>query len=192
MLERHGYVVANVDYPSTTAPIEELAPQAIAVAIHARERPRHIDHEASVRSIGLLYYLMAAVLGLGAIGAIFAGFAPGEDWADVVGMLAVGALFCFVFGAVGRGLRKLRAWIRVPVGILAGLGLIQIPIGTLINGYILFLIFSRKGRTVLSPEYREVIEQTPHIKPRTSIVVWLALGLIVTLIVLAIAIPAFS
>ena len=39
---------------------------------------------------------------------------------------------------------------------------------------------------VFSDEYRAVIEQTPHIKYRTSIIVWIVLGLLLLLIVFGI------
>jgi len=91
-----------------------------------------------------------------------------------------------LFGAgqfwVGTGLRRLKKWTRIPTGILSGIGLFGFPLGTIINGYILFLIFSQKGKVVFSDEYRAVIEQTPHIKYRTSIVVWIVLGLVLLLI----------
>jgi hypothetical protein len=38
---------------------------------------------------------------------------------------------------VGSGLRQLRRWTVIPVGLLSGIGLLGFPIGTLINGYIL-------------------------------------------------------
>jgi hypothetical protein len=84
---------------------------------------------------------------------------------------------------VGTGLRRLKRWARIPVGILSGIGLIGFPLGTIINAYILYLVFGKKGVTVFSDEYRLVIEQTPHIKYKTSIVVWIFLGLVLLLIV---------
>ena len=68
---------------------------------------------------------------------------------------------------------------------LAGFGLLGFPIGTLINAYILYLFLSKKGRTIYSPEYQEVIAATPHVKYRTSIVVWILLALVVVLIAAA-------
>jgi hypothetical protein len=60
-----------------------------------------------------------------------------------------------------------------------------VPIGTLINAYILYLVFSRKGRTILSEDYQQVIAATPHIKYKTSIIVWIFLGLLVALLAIA-------
>ena len=82
----------------------------------------------------------------------------------------------------GIGLRRLSPWARIPSGILSGFGLLGFPIGTLINGYILYLLFSKKGTTVFSEEYKRAIAQTPHIKYRTSLVVWILLGLLLLLI----------
>ena len=39
---------------------------------------------------------------------------------------------------------------------------------SLILSYILYLLLSKKRSTVFSPEYRLIIERTPHIKYRTS------------------------
>ena len=101
----------------------------------------------------------------------------------------VAALFALLGAGqiwVGTGLRRLRRWARIPTGILSGLGLLGFPLGTVINAYILYLIFSQKGKMVFSDEYQAVIEQTPHIKYRTSIVVWILLGLVLALMALGI------
>jgi hypothetical protein len=66
------------------------------------------------------------------------------------------------------------------------LGLIGFPIGTLISVYFLYLLLSQKGAYVFSPEYAQVIAATPHIQYKTSIVVWIFLGLLLVVIFLAI------
>jgi hypothetical protein len=76
--------------------------------------------------------------------------------------------------------------------VLSALGLLGFPIGTLVNAYILYLYLSKKGRTIFAPEYKDVIAATPHVKYRTSIVVWVFLALVVGLVVLAVAMPFFS
>ena len=140
-------------------------------------RKAHIKHEASVKSVGLLYFLGFAILILSGL----VGFASDKAGSSLA------ALLLLVFGAaqiyVGIGLRGLKPWSRVPTGILSGIGLLAFPIGTLINGYILYLIFSKNGVTVFSEEYKRVIEETPHIRYRTSIVVWILLALVLVLIV---------
>jgi F0F1-type ATP synthase membrane subunit c/vacuolar-type H+-ATPase subunit K len=93
-------------------------------------------------------------------------------------MLGLAAFF-FV---TGIGIRKLKPWARIASGILAGLGLLAIPIGTLINAYILWLLFSKKGATVFSDDYKRIIAETPHVRQKTSIVVWVLIGLVVALV----------
>ena len=73
---------------------------------------------------------------------------------------------------------------------LSAIGLLGFPIGTLINGYILYLFLSKKGRTIFAPAYQDVIAATPHVKYRTSIVIWIFLALLVGLILFA-AVGAF-
>lgn len=158
-------------------------------------RTAHIKHEASVKSIGLLYYLGGAgltLIGMVMLVSAVSGTAPGRDKPETIGI----GVFMMVLAAgqiwVGTGLRRLRGWARIPTGILSGIGLLGFPLGTLINGYILYLVFSKKGATVFSPEYQDVIRQTPHIKYKTSIVVWILLGLILLVIIAAISASVFS
>jgi hypothetical protein len=148
-------------------------------------RNDNLKHEASVKSIGFLYFFSATFL-------LLASFGMGISAAsDSRGALASGLLAVVFFGIaailvwVGIGLRRLRPWARIPSGILSGLGLLGFPLGTLINGYILYLLFSAKGKMVFSPEYQRVIAETPHIKYRTSIVIWILLGLLLLFVGLA-------
>jgi len=154
-------------------------------------RTEHLKHEASVKSIGLLYYLGGVGVTLAAI-VTLSMIDQGQG-----GALAVGpAIFLILLGIfqfwAGTGLRRLRPWARIPTGILSVIGLIGFPLGTIINGYILFLVFGKKGKMVFSEEYRAVIEQTPHIKYRTSIVVWVLLGLVLLFIAIALLGAFFS
>jgi len=96
-----------------------------------------------------------------------------------------------VLSVVGRGLRTLRPWVRIPAVLLSILGLFGFPIGTLINGYIIWLILSKKGRRVLSHEYAAIVAATPQVKYRTSIVVWTLLGVIVLFVIAIVSVPLF-
>ena len=149
-------------------------------------RNQHIKHEASVKSVGLLYFLAATFLIL--VGLMSLTTREGVNIGVGFFLLALG--FAQIW--VGIGLRKLKSWARIPTGILSGFGLLGFPLGTIINGYILYLIFSRKGKTVFSDDYQRVIEQTPHIKYKTSIVIWILLGLVVFLVGLALLVPLFA
>jgi len=140
-------------------------------------RKLHIKHEASIKSVGILYYLGGAALLL-AGGTMMIGISsPGSKPETAVGGAVIAVLSVLYF-FVGAGIRRLRRWTRIAAGILSGIGLLGFPLGTIINGYILYLLFSQKGATVFSPAYQDVIRQTPHIKYKTSIVVWIVLGLV--------------
>ena len=166
-----------------TAPEQEVGSAAVESSAESIRRA-HIKHEASVKSIGILYYLGACFL----IGAGIVGFMSEEEGAfiskalTVIILLGLGIFQCYV----GWGLRRLRRWSRIPTIILSSIGLIGFPIGTLINGYILYLVLCRKGVVVLSDEYKSIIEATPDIRYKTSIVIWIFVGILISLIVLGI------
>jgi hypothetical protein len=151
-------------------------------------RNEYLNHEASVKSIGILYYLGAAVL-LGAAGmAGFAAFSGPQP--DRVSQMIGAAAFLAVFGLInfwiGRCMRTLNPVGRIGATIFAVIGLLGFPLGTLINGYILYLLHSEKGKMVFSDEYRAVVAATPNIKYKTSIVVWIFLILIIAIIVIGV------
>jgi len=67
-------------------------------------------------------------------------------------------------------------------------------VGTLINGYILWLVLSKKGRFILSKDYAAIVAATPHVKYRTSpwILVWIVVGAILLMILIAVLYPMLS
>lgn len=154
-------------------------------------RREHIRHEVQLKSVGALYYLGGALMLFGAISILFtllaAGSRPGTTHAPRMDALFVGiVVLYFVLGTgalfLGWGFRRLKPWVRIPGGILAALGLIGFPVGTLINGWILYLMFGKKGQVVLGPDYQAVIEATPHIRYQRSVGDWIALGIVVVLL----------
>lgn len=154
-------------------------------------RQQYLKHEASVKSVGILYYLGGIALTvMGGASLVAAGSAGTGLMSLFVGalllLLGVGQL------VVGYGLRRLKSWARIPTAILSGFGLLGFPIGTIINAYIMYLVLCAKGKMVFSEEYADVIAQTPHIKYRTSIVVWILLGLIVFVIAAALILPLLA
>ncbi|MEZ6034801.1 MAG: hypothetical protein R3C17_17035 [Planctomycetaceae bacterium] len=178
----------NQEYNPFAAPTSGFEYPAAGVGGDAeRIRTELISHEASIKSIGVLY-LLGAVFGTlaGIFLTVTAVYAMAQDGAQdaVVGLLA--GIFITGLslgqGFVGFGLRRLRGWTRIPVGILSGIGLLGFPVGTLINGYILYLIFSQKGSRVFAPEYQAIIQQTPHIKYQTSIIVKIFLVFLLAMI----------
>lgn len=149
-------------------------------------RKDHIGHEASVKSLGQLYFL--AGLGI-AMGLVIAGFAvfSVEDPLTVLQAVAMvaGLAFCVLFFWLAGGIRRLRPWARMPAAILAAIGLLIIPVGTIINAYVLYLLLSTKGSMVFSERYQEIIVVTPHIRYKTSPVIYALLGLVILGIVAA-------
>lgn len=142
-------------------------------------REEHIKHEASLRSIGVLYYIGAFFILIGGISMMFTVGATmsqgGGEASFMIGMLVFYIILGVIMIWIGRGYRQLRKWVRIPGTILAVLGLLSIPIGTLINGYVLYLIYSQKGRTIFSDEYQAIREATPDVKYKTSIISWILL-----------------
>ena len=153
-------------------------------------RREHIKIEATIRSLGTLNYLGGALLVVGGIALMFGGLSQATGGIPFAGLVVV---FCLGLGAVsfavGRGLRTFRPWARVVAMISAGLGILSAfragmgaPIGMLINGYILYLLLCKKGRRIFESDYPAIVAATPDVKNKTSVVVWIALGLLVLFI----------
>lgn len=143
-------------------------------------RQEHIKHEASLKSIGILYllgaiFMIIGILGMGVGMANTGGGMP----TGILGMIVFYGGMAALFIAIYTGFRKLKRWVRIPVTLFSALGLLGFPFGTLINGYILYLVWSQKGKTVFSPEYQDVIAATPHVKYRTPPAAWALLILLI-------------
>lgn len=152
-----------------------------AAAIAMREE--YLGHEASLRGMALLFYLSGIFILFMGIAVVLPVFVEGGDSLPIgIGiallfvLLGVGSIY------VGYGIRQLRKGVVVPACILSAIGMLNIPVGTLLNGYMLYLLLSAKGKVVFSERYAEVRGLTPEIRPRTSIVVWVVLGLLVLVI----------
>jgi hypothetical protein len=153
-------------YQAPAARLEDLAYTSDAEAV----RRAHIRRETSLRSVGILYWLGAALM-LFAGAAIMIGSAQ-----DDAGMAASLGLVYLLLGAglgiVGWGYRELLPWVRWPGGIFSTLGLLAIPFGTIIHAYILYLMFSPQGSRVFAPDYADIRRQTPHVKFKRTPLEW--------------------
>lgn len=162
-------------------PMETFAAAPSDSALETRKA--YLSHEASVRSIGTLYYLSAGLLICGSLVALV-------TEKDIPAPKIFSSFLFVIVGAVqiwaGSKVRKLDPAARTPVTVLSCLGLLAIPIGTLINGYILYLILSEKGKYVFSEEYRAVVAATSDVKYRMSPLVLFFIALVILLVVLAI------
>ncbi|MGB8356488.1 MAG: DUF4339 domain-containing protein [Chthoniobacteraceae bacterium] len=179
-------------------PLIPAVPRPLSTRNAEETRKTYLNHEASVKSIGLLYYIAAivmtlAVLGFGfvAVSAFKGHAAPNHSNMNQplpfqIGVTVAIALFAWLYFWLGAGMRSLNPKAKGPAVVLAVIGLLGFPLGTLINAYILYLLLSEKGKMVFSPEYKAVIEATPHIKYKTSIVVWIFVILLLGLIALGV------
>ena len=172
--------------PATAVVDASLAGGGDAEAI----RKKFLSHEASVKSLGLLYWLGSIFGFLGVAVYLFMGIALLAEQETVAGvtmlvaapiMLVIAVLQMFL----ARGIRNLKPWARICGIVLSAIGLIGFPLGTLISAYFLYLLVSKKGVYVFSDEYKQVIAATPHLKSRTSLLVWILVGLLALVIIAA-------
>jgi hypothetical protein len=169
-------------YAPTQADVADIAgaiPEAETI------RREYIKHEASIRSVGVLYYIGGVLM---AIAAVF--FVVGIDQNTLgLGLASIYAILAFFSIVVGHQLRALKPWARIASIVLSVIGLLGFPIGTLINGYILYLLLSQKGQRIFQSDYADIVAATPYVKYRTSIVVWIVLGVLLVGILAAITLP---
>ncbi|MBN2578928.1 MAG: hypothetical protein JXB10_08050 [Pirellulales bacterium] len=182
---QNPYAAPKTDvFSQPTAPIEEADAEVI--------RRNHIAVEASIKSIGTLYFIGSGSIIVGGIIGLFAAFAENGPATivrriDTRGFWVLFGFVCFyallaALGIwVGIGLRRLKRSAWIAAGVFSSLGLFAFPVGTLINAYILSLLLRKKGQYVFTPEYKAIIQQTPHVKYRFSVLIWIFLILFIIL-----------
>ena len=143
--------------PYASPATDAAAFEAKAVVSDAEAiRREHIKHEAAVKSIGWLYLLGAVITiptGVLMLVLALAAVVEGTHAEDAAVNAPVGVFYLglgALSAALFRGFRRLRPWVRIPATVLSVLGLLSVPIGTIINSYILYLLHSKKGRMVFS------------------------------------------
>ncbi|MCP4891847.1 MAG: hypothetical protein GY904_35310 [Planctomycetaceae bacterium] len=152
-------------------------------------RRAHLKHEASCKSIGTLFLISSIIV---TTSCFFVMLRPtpqdmlgSSDTPAFLGNLLV-LLLSLIQGAVGLGLRQLRAWSKIGGVVFLLVGLLAFPIGTILGPCFLYLLLCKKGQIVFSPSYQNIITQTPHIRYRTSIITWLLALMILLLIVFSV------
>lgn len=169
-------------------PQSNVLPNAVQDSESESIRKANLKHEASVQGMGTLYLLGG---GLGAL-AMIASIAAAVSSAGRMGVpellivTVLAAIYIFMFW-VGLGLRKLKPYVRIPAIILAAIGLLGFPIGTLISSYFLYLVASQKGKMVLSEHYNEIVRSTPHIRYKTPLWLWVLILLIILVVIALVA-----
>jgi hypothetical protein len=170
-------------------------------------RRAYLSHEASVKSIGSFHYLGAVFgaigLGLMILRALSGNGEMDEGLSSAPFVVAVVYLLVIlsINLVMGIGLTGLKPWARWTEITLTSILLLIYLLGTvvaavgnspargpviggalvilLILSYILSLLLSKKSSMVFSPDYRLIIERTPHIKYRTS---WIVKGCLIVLV----------
>ncbi|QJE98775.1 hypothetical protein [Luteolibacter luteus] len=155
-------------------------------------RLKHLAHEASLKTLGLICYLIGFLGCYNLAVTYYVVWYSGSDLPEMsysVAQIVVWILPIPFQFLVGYGLRRLLPWVRIPAGILFAVSLLRVPIGTVVGIWGLYLVLSTKGRTVLSPAYREIISQTPDLRyrrgPAVRLLFWILVVALLTLIFFA-------
>lgn len=148
-------------------------------------RIAHLRHETSLRSVGWIYALGALLTGSTGVTMLYAvGRLPANSPSEFHTLGPVFLVFAVLAAISAWGFRMLSPWVRWIGGALSVLGLLWIPIGTLFNGYVLYLMFSAKGRRIFTAEYAQIRRQTPHVRFRRSPIEWAGVAVVVGLLAL--------
>ncbi len=166
-------------------------------------RRKYLKREAAVKSIGSLYYCFSFFYVLVAVALPAYEKQSVAIWIGMSFLVLLGAAFFWA----GRGLRAIDAKSKPLATILAVLLLVACSwnlvdplsktrggalLGFLISAYVLYVIHSAKGKVVFSKDYRAVIEATPSIRYRTALLIWILLGLLISVFVAAILSALFA
>ncbi len=170
-------------------------------------RKDHLKHEMFVRACGSFYYLTAfgfLMMGVYGLFNLYRGAIVLSDWHFFVpfGLVVIlGAGSC----VIARGLWKLKPWARIPTILFSVVGLLNapigalwhpmgldIPIGTLFNACCLWVVLSKKGRFILSPEYATIVAASTQAKYRMPILTWIFLGILAVGALLAVVVSMYG
>ena len=75
--------------------------------------------------------------------------------------LAIGTAVAALQFAASLALMKYKPWARIAIIVLSCLSLLAFPIGTLLGGYSLWVLFHRDTVTLFSPSSQAVDSSTP-------------------------------
>jgi hypothetical protein len=161
-------------------------------------RKSHLSHEANIQSFGCLYtlggimqLLFGAFYTVAGIVVALTGsqvLESGEEFETgsplTAGLITVAlGVFFLALGTVqllgGRAMQTLNSKHKMLAIIISAIGLLGFPCGTILSAYLLYLLLSPKGEMVFSEGYKDIVRATPHIKYRTSIIVWILLFLLI-------------
>lgn len=176
--------------PYQSPEAELVAPDVLPISDAETIRREHMRHERAVKSISTLYFLGAIICFIALVISAYL-LVSGIDPGRLFGTVFTAVLF-LIMTYLGVTMRRLNPMVRIPAGLFAVIGLLYFPIGTIINGYILYLLFSKKGKMVFSPEYAEIIRQTLHVRYKSSLAMVIVLVVLLAILASAIAVIAFA
>ena len=171
----------DIDNPYSAPTAVVVDPVSTSQGMEAIRR-EHIRHEVSLKSIGTLYGLGCLLMAIGSMALLIPWMSGDVTVASptlIIGMTAFYIVMCAILFAMAYGFRKLSSWVKIPGTLFATVGLLGFPIGTLINGYILYLIWCRQGRTILESGYQDIIRATPHVEYKRTIGDKVAFGILI-------------
>ncbi|MEZ6117950.1 MAG: hypothetical protein R3C28_15455 [Pirellulaceae bacterium] len=180
--------------PFASPMVDDIVEANFIDAPDEQVRRDHIRHEKSIKTIGGLYILGASLLLLVLVltvrefvSRVTQGNLRPPEAGFAVFLVAIGVLQF----AVGVGLWKLQNWARYPGALFSAFSMISVPFGTILGGYFLYLLLSRKGAYVCSDEYKRIMAVTPHVKVTTSKVLLTVLFVLLAILVTIIGIAVF-
>jgi len=154
-------------YPAPTSFVDDVRRSSQAEAI----RREHLKHEASVRSIGTMYYAGSVLWSLFGVYFLLVAIRGTEFTAWPLAVVSL--VFGLASLVVAWGLRGLQRWAASAAAVLSALSLPVVPFGTVIGAYVLVVLRSAKGRRIFSRDYASIVAATPHLEPGGSRVVWI-------------------
>lgn len=121
-----------------------------------------LSHEASIRSAGSVFFLVALLYAL-AIAEATLPLGTSHPSNFEFHSLPIGLALLLANAGVGWGLRRLQGWAVIGASLLACVALLSVPFGTLFGLYVLYILHTAKGRRVMTPRYRAIVDATPHV-----------------------------
>lgn len=140
----------------------------------------HLNAEASIKSLGSILFVSGMIMGIGTLQEL--PYLSQRRFHEVVVTIVTPILLLWL----GLKLRQLRQVAVIITGCFAVFGLTFYPVGTIFSLLILYFLFSKKGRSVVTPEYHRIIRATPHLRYRSSLITWILLAILIGLIAYAV------
>ena len=159
--------------PFASPLVEDIVETKAAETPDEQIRREHIRRERTIKNIGGFFALYGAAMIPASV------FVPIAFYFDerfdafsftiavVLAPLLVGWGILHI--VAGKGLRKLRDESRKPSAVCSAIWMISFPIGTMLGGYGLYLLLSKKGASICSAEYKRIINATLQTKVKTSL-----------------------